>query len=64
MHRVEQLTGGTPGSQVIALQTSVGPILSSICACGQSTTVTKGNMYSFVAIAASGDSQWTTVGRR
>ena len=30
----------------------------------QRTTLTKGNMYSFVAIAASGDSQCTTVGSR
>ena len=52
------------GLQVIALQTSVGPIASSIFDFGHSTTVTNGNMYSFFAIAASGDSQWTTVGSR
>ena len=39
--------GGTPGLQVIALHTSVGPIASSIFASGHSTTVTNGNMYSF-----------------
>ena len=33
-------------------------------ACGHSTTVAKGNMYSFFAIAASGDAQKTTVGSR
>ena len=38
------------GLQVIALQTSVGPIASSIFASGHSTTVTNGNMYSFFAI--------------
>ena len=31
------------------------PDRSSIFACGHSTTVTNGNMYSFFAIAASGD---------
>src|SRR5439155_11587156 len=41
-----------------------GPIASSIFDSGHSTTVTKGNMYSFDAIAAAGDSQCTTVGRR
>ncbi len=49
---------------VIAVQTSVGPIFASICSCGHSTTVAKGNMYSFLAIACSGDVQCTTVGRR
>ena len=39
----------------MALQTSVGPICSSIFLSGHSTTVTNGNMYSFLAIAASGD---------
>ena len=39
---------------VIAEHTSVGPIFSSICSCGHSTTVTNGNMYSFFAIAFSG----------
>ena len=31
---------------------------------GQSTTLTNGNIYSFLTIAASGESQCTTVGRR
>jgi hypothetical protein len=46
------------------VQTSVGPIASSSFCSGHSTTVTNGNMYSFDAMAASGDSQCTTVGRR
>ena len=52
------------GLQVMALQTSVGPTASSIFDSAHSTTVTKGNMYSFDAMAASGDSQCTTVGSR
>ena len=55
VHRVEQLPRGTPRCTVIAVHTSVGPIASSIFASGHSTTVTNGNMYSFFAIAASGD---------
>ena len=51
-------------SSVIAEQTSVGPIFSSILSCGHFTTVANGNMYSFLAIAARGESQWMTVGRR
>ena len=43
---------------------SVGPMLDSIFSCGHLTTVVKGNMYSFFAIAGSGESQWMTVGRR
>ena len=39
---------------VMPVQTSVGPIFASIWSCGHSTTVAKGNMYSFLAIAASG----------
>ena len=52
------------GLFVIAVQTSVGPIASSIFASGHSTTVTNGNMYSCLAIAVSGDGLWTTVGSR
>ncbi len=43
-------------SSVIALHTSVGPIDSSIFSCGHFTTVVNGNMYSFLAIARSGES--------
>ena len=51
-------------SCVMAEHTSVGPIDSIIFSCGHCTTVTKGNMYSFFAIARSGESHRTTVGRR
>ena len=50
-------------SSVMAEQTSVGPIASSILACGHSTTLTNGNMYSALAISGSGLVQCTTVGR-
>ena len=54
VHRVDQRAAQLrlAGDRV---QTSVGPIASSIFASGHSTTVTNGNMYSFFAIAASGD---------
>src|SRR5437899_2387556 len=52
------------GLQVMALHTSVGPIASSIFAWGHFTTVAKGNMYSFCAIAASGESQCTMVAQQ
>jgi len=50
--------------QVMAVQTSVGPEAAIILSSGHSTTVTNGNMYSFLAIAASWDAQCTTVGSR
>ena len=46
---VGQLALPLPGCSVIAVQTSVGPIDSIIFSCGHSTTVTNGNMYSFLA---------------
>src|SRR5678816_25453 len=49
---------------VIAEQTKVGPIDSSILSCGHSTTVLNGNMYSFLAMALLGDLQCTIVGRK
>ena len=39
----------------MTVQTSVGPIRFQHLSCGHSTTVEKGNMYSFLATAASGD---------
>ena len=51
-------------SFVITVPTSVWPIAPSIFSCGHFTTVVKGNMYSFLAMAGSCDSQWMTVGRR
>ena len=55
---------GTSCPRVIAEQTSVGPIASSIFSCGHLTTVQKGNMYSFFAAGCSGESHSRTVGRR
>ncbi len=55
---------GKFSSLVIAVPTSVGPIAASIFACGHSTTLTAGNMYSLLAAGASGDWQCSTVGRR
>ena len=52
------------GLWVIALHTSVGPIAPIIESSGHSTTVANGNMYSFFAIAASGDAQCTIVGSK
>ena len=63
LHRVHEAAAEL-GRHVMALQTSVGPIFSIICASGQSTTVTNGNMYSFFAAGASGESQCSTVGSR
>ena len=51
-------------SAVTAEHTNVGPIASSIFSCGHCTTVTKGNMNSFLAIAGAGESQRMAVGRR
>ena len=50
-------------SSVIADHTSVGPIFSSILSCGHFTTVQNGNMYSFFAIAVSGEALCMIVGR-
>ena len=50
------------GLSVIAEQTSVEPIFSSIVAWGHSTTLTNGNMYSALAISGSGDVQCATTG--
>ena len=51
------------GSSVRPVATSVVPIDSIILACGHSTTVTNGYMYSFLAIATSGEAQCMTVGQ-
>jgi len=49
---------------VIALHTRVGPIRSTICSGGHWTTVTNGNLYSFLAMVRAGESHRMTVGRR
>ena len=49
---------------MIAEHTRVGPIDSSIFSCGHWTTVAKGNMYSFLAMAGAGESHRMIVGRR
>ena len=41
-------------SAVMTVPTNVGPIRRSISACGHSTTLTNGNMYSFNATSRSG----------
>ncbi len=52
------------GFSVMPVQTSVVLIELSILSCGQSTTETKGNMYSVLASSCSGLVQCSTVGRR
>ena len=51
-------------SLVIAVPTSVEPILLSILSCGHCTTETNGNMYSVFAIELSQSLTCRTVGRR
>ena len=64
MLRASSSACANDGSSVRPVATRVVPIAPIILSCGHSTTVTKGYMYSFLAIAAPGEPQCTTVGRR
>src|SRR5262249_42331813 len=56
--------GRNDWSSDITVATSVVQFFLSISACGHATTAAKGNIYSFCAAAASGESQCKIVGRR